>query len=657
MRILELAALVGVVALLGACSGGAEDLAESEDPLNALSNGAGAGVPNWDEDHCENPAKFANDHGYHLIVAKPDQHVVHGTPGRDVIVGTDEADHIWGGAGGDFICAGYGEDYVHGDNRDDGNPSNDTNDGPDYIDGGGDNDHLFGDGGKDLIHGRGGSDTIFGGPDDDILLGDILDDDIFGEEGDDLLIGGHGTDLLMGGPGNDYLRGDTGNDAFIGGPGKDVASFVTAMPPGQGEKVNGPPNAIHGVKIDFGPNGRCEDQGFDLKYFNGRKQHDGCANGDGGNEPLDSIETVLGSPYDDVFIKGGEAPKFIGGYGDDRCDGVPCGKGAPNPAAVMVAIDETPRDTGLVVIGRDQDDALEIYVKNHHLVVHAKGGTPLATTVPCALAGDTVTCPIAHTLRWVGAFMGAGEDVATFGDDVPGADAFNRDVTVHASGGDDDDKLFGGDEQDVFFTGPTGVDWLYGKGGGDALLSESRKWAAMDCSNLTKAQQAKNPRCTEDKPIGAKYADGPDHLYGGPGDDQLVTDYPCGAHFNSGGGGKDIAGFARSGRFDLWAQLAGNASVKKNFAGKAFNPQLCDVSFATRFDPGDDLEILEAADGDDELWGNDRANVIWGREGDDHIHGLAGKDTLWGLLGEDWVYGGGGDDEITGAEHAFPNDP
>jgi Ca2+-binding RTX toxin-like protein len=175
----------------------------------------------------------------------------------------------------------------------------------------------------------------------------------------------------------------------------------------------------------------------------------------------------------------------------------------------------------------------------------------------------------------------------------------------------------------------------------------------MDCSKLTNDQKKNNPRCDEDKPDGATYTDGPDELRGGPGDDQLVTDYPCGAHFNSGGPGKDIAGFARSGKFDLNAQLAGGASIEKSFHGMAYNPQLCGLGKATKFD--DDLEILEAADGNDELWGNDVRNIIWGREGNDHIHGLGGNDTLEGLLGEDSVWGGAGDDEITGAEHQYPD--
>lgn len=617
-------ALLSCVLLL-ACVGTTEDDAdrEAESFMSALSKGAGAGPAVWEDDPCRAPAAYAKAHGYHLIVAAPNQHEIHGTAKRDLIVGTDGDDEIWGHEGDDVICAGYGEDIVHG------------NDGSDYIDGGGDNDQLFGDGDGDVIHGRGGGDHIFGGPGDDLLFGDILDDHLFGEEGDDLLIGGHGTDVMMGGPGNDYLRGDTGNDAFIGGDGNDVASFATAMPPGQPELATKPKNPITGVKVDFTDD--CANTGFAASDVGGKSHHDGCANGDSGNEPLDGIEIVVGSPYADVFVSGGR--KIVGGYGDDKCDGAPCGSSG-SAGGVLVAIDPAPRDSGLVVMGTSGDDAIEIVAVGHVLRVRSSKG-PLVAGHACRLVGAEIECSIGSTIRWIAASMDDGNDVVRLGVSASFATAFPRDLTAHVTGGNGDDTLIGGDEEDVLFSGPTGEDRLYGHDGDDALLSESRKWPTA-C-----------PTCLEQKPKAAAYTDGGDELFGGPGDDQLVADYPCGHHLYSGGGGKDVAGFARSGRFGITAQLAGAASVVKDFHGIAFNPALCGKESGTRF-ADDDLEILEAADGDDELWGNDRANIVWGREGNDRIHGLAGDDLLQGLVGEDWVFGGAGNDRLQG-EHLFPD--
>lgn len=632
--------------ITAACTAGVDDadedtVADESMLTSPTNNGAGAADARFDTDPCENPAAFAAAHKLHLIVAKPGQHDIRGTDQADLIVGTPGDDTIHAGKGDDVVCAGAGVDTVHGE------------EGNDYIDGGSDNDKLFGDAGNDILHGRGGGDEIHGGDGDDQVFGDILDDKLWGDDGDDLLVGGHGTDQMNGGRGNDYLRGDTGNDFFDGGPGQDVASFITAMPPGQPAKI------VDGMRVDFTNDCTASPDG---------KRHDGCANGDGGNEPLDSIEIVIGSPYKDQFKQiatkrpsGQTQPvTFIGVYGDDECDGAPCGTTLPAEAngKVFVTMDTgRARDVGLIVIGTDGDDAIEIVAQGDAFKVSGAAPGDVFPGPGCAADERGVTCTAKHTLRWIAAYAGDGNDTVKLATAAArNSRRFPNDMTAHVSGGDGDDRLEGGDEEDVLFSGPTGADKLFGNGGDDALLSESRKWPARDCSALSAAQRKKDPTCTEDKPKGADYTDGADELRGGPGDDQLVADYPCGGHLYSGGGGKDVAGFARSGRFDIKAQFTGKASKKTAFYGKAFNPQLCDASMGTTF-LADDMEILEAADGDDELWGNDAPNTVWGREGDDVIHGLGGDDLLMGLLGHDTIYGGAGDDTIVSndGDKVFPN--
>ncbi|HEY8078150.1 MAG TPA: calcium-binding protein [Labilithrix sp.] len=609
-----------IAVIVPACAAADGDVVgeTSEQLETVFDHGAGAGPEKIHVDPCAAPERFAKDNGYNLIVAKAGEHTIHGTNGRDLIVGTDGDDQIFAEGGDDIVCAGYGEDVVHG------------GPGDDWLDGGGDNDTIYGDEGNDLLHGRGGSDFLHGGAGDDQIFGDILDDHLFGDDGDDLLVGGHGTDVMEGGPGDDFLRGDTGNDSFFGGAGRDVASFTTAMPPGQPDVV-GHANKVTGVKVDM--TNDCVD--------NAGKKHDGCANGDGGNEPLDGIEIVLGSPYDDAFTKGGTDVKFIGGYGADECDGKACGTALPAGAdgKVFVSLDDKARDTGILVRGTGGADALDIVLVKDDFVVR---GASLFAGPGCTGGGGEVHCNPSHVLRWIAAWGGDGDDTIKLAEAAGGSRAFPVDMTTHVSGGDGSDHLFGGDEQDVLFTGPTGTDHLFGGAGGDALLSESRKWPKKMC-----APNSRDPRCDEDKPDAAHYTDGADELDGGPGDDQLVADYPCGGHHYSGGGGKDIAGFARSGSFDLYAQLAGAAAKVTAFHGKAYNPQLCGDAHGTRME--DDLEILEASSGNDLLYGNDKPNVIWGREGNDRIHGLGGDDVLEGLVGDDWIWGGAGNDVMTGA--------
>ena len=639
LRALAKVLFFSVVVATAACSGG-DTVGSGAEELQPLHQGAGAGAPVWKTDPCDDPS-LKTSAGVKVTV-KDGVTTFIGTDGPDVIVGTDGADVIWGNDGDDVICGMNGDDEIHG------------GDGNDYINGGAGNDVIDAGDGDDLVHGGAGGDEIHGGTGNDIIFGDLLDDKIWGDDGNDLIIGGHGTDEMHGGNGDDWLRGDTGDDTFDGGPGTDVASFMTAMPPTDDEP--GKPHAsdgIDGVIVNF--NDPCMNPNDPQAVH-----HDGCAFGDGKYEPLDGIEIVVGSPYNDHFISN-EARTFIGGPGDDKFDvpassnvsdgpgndtwnGKPYGNAGDEgqPGKVFVYADANhERDMGVVVVGTANKDDLDIHpTAGHDLMIDASGQTTLHAGPGCNQQGQKhVVCPVQNTLRYVAVYGGEGDDTITLHGPFP------RDFTAHVNGGPGNDVITGDDEQDVFFTGIDGEDWLYGNGGDDALLSESHP-------------DFLHAKLTQNLP----YTDGADHLFGGPGNDQLVSDFPCGGHEYSGGPGIDIAGFARSGKLPIDAQLADvndKVSVKKPFYGHAYNPAVdwkgnptpgafCTVAQGTWFHP--DLEILEASSANDDLWGNDRNNVIWGREGDDSIHGLGGDDTLAGLGGDDEIWGDDGKDHIDGGE-------
>jgi len=506
-----------------------------------------------------------------------------GTPGRDIIFGTPGDDQIFGGGGDDLICA---------------------LDGDDYIDGGGGRDAIHAGPGKDIVHGRGGSDRIWGGPGADILFGDILDDKLYGQDGDDTLIGGHGTDTLDGGNDDDFMRGDTGNDFFLGGPGYDVASFATALPPGQPEvKNDGSANPITGVNIDF--NGEC----------NGG----GCADGDGGNEQLGDIESIMGSPFVDRIAAGARKVQAATSTVTSSTVYVVTATGTNDRAL----------DAGVIVLGSTGNDA--IVVTGNEKVITVSNNGPLAPGAGCtAVDANTVRCDVTgKPLHFVSVWGDDGADSI----DVRGS--FPREFEAHASGGKQSDHLIGAGEQDVFFTGVNGEDWLEGMGGDDALLSESEHTLAWR---------------NDERPEASTYNDGADRLDGGDGNDQLVADYVCGGHRFLGGDGKDIAGFARSGKHGINAQLGGPSAVKTKWYGKAANMDLCGnlPGRWTTWKTGDaaDLEILEASDGADHLWGDDRANTLWSRGGGDVVYGLGGNDEILGADGRDTLYGGTGNNDI-----------
>jgi hypothetical protein len=139
------------------------------------------------------------------------------------------------------------------------------------IEGTSGDDELHGTDGDDVICGLGGNDTLHGAGGDDVLRGGPGDDDLFG---------GDGNDSLFGGDGNDALRGSRGDDVLVGGDGTDGAYFIDS------------PAAIS----------------LDL---NG-----GTASGDG-DDKLAEIETVRGSPFDDVLLGSEGDDELLGGNGDD----------------------------------------------------------------------------------------------------------------------------------------------------------------------------------------------------------------------------------------------------------------------------------------------------------------------------------------------------
>jgi len=348
---------------------------------------------------------------------------------------------------------------------------------------------------------------------------------------------------------------------------------------------------------------------------------EGCANGDGGEEPLHGIERFYGSSFVDRFDVGGRevhtAPK------------------AAYSVTVETAVAPSGRalDMGIVVLGGAGNDNIQIFGSDDNVKV--VGPAQLTAGAGCEMiAAGTIRCPIpaGAPFHYIVAYGDAGDDMIQFFGKFP------REFEAHASGGTGNDHLIGGDEADVLFTGPDGTDWLEGGDGDDALLSESHHIGP----------QWKNG----DRPEVADYKDGADRLDGGPGNDQLVSDYVCGGHRYIGGPGFDIAGFARSGNHPIHAQLGGQteAAHQTQWYGFAANMDLCGSKQSAwtswKTGAGADLEVLEASDGPDHLWGTDGNDTIWGRGGGDHIWGFDGNDEILGADGRDVIDPGAGHDDV-----------
>ena len=121
----------------------------------------------------------------------------------------------------------------------------------------------------------------------------VLNDDptpsfglISGGEGDDVVMGTLGSETLSGGLGNDVLEGGAGADRLFGGGGYDVSTYASAST---------------AVFVDL---------------------YNPAANtGDAAGDQLYSVESIVGSDYDDTLLGGTAADDLRGGLGDDKLYG------------------------------------------------------------------------------------------------------------------------------------------------------------------------------------------------------------------------------------------------------------------------------------------------------------------------------------------------
>jgi Ca2+-binding RTX toxin-like protein len=521
--------------------------------------------------------------GYNLITGRSG--AIEGTPGNDYIVGSSGPDVIAAGYGNDIVCAGDGNDVVYG-------------------------------GGKgDDLHGQNGLDKLFG---------QLLDDQLYGGPERDVLIGGHGTDEMDGGEGNDWLRGGTNVDHYIGGRNSepadndnDVASFADATPTG------GHVPGWNGVVVNLTER---EQEGVAPHAAKG-----------GGEDTVEGIESVIGSPFDDKVIADTAEPNrsLYGGMGTDSCSGG-CREPSTNLTAPFAYLDRTNPiaiepvlpDPMLIVVGGSASEtyALSNSGGTSFTVTASAGGSPetLNSDASCSRpTRGTVTCsfgssaPLAGGQTWFGA---AGNDTMTDRTAAPNG------MTTDLDGGDDSDTITGSSGSETLVSGQSGSDVLHGGAEGDALLA-----------------------------LGT----GGDQLFGEEGNDQLATSTPCEGHVYRGGPDQDVAGFARTTGAGVNATLGNPAGDPGNLGGSWYGIAFtrapegnnsCPGGTFTRVDAGN--EILEGTNQDDVLNGNQSDNTIWSRSGSDRVDAGAGNDIVEGNDGDDTVFAGAGADVVTGGDGA-----
>ncbi len=407
------------------------------------------------------------------------------------------------------------------------------------------------------------------------VIGSAFDDILFGDADANWLDGGAGDDVIDGGAGDDTLRGGVGNDVLDGNTGRDLVSF--AGDPGP-------------VVADLG---------------------EGSASGTG-TETLISIESALGTDFDDSIIGSDVGNWLGGGAGNDTLLG-----GLGNDT-LNVGIDGADSLDG--GDGRDTADF---------------SGRPAAVTV---LLADSIEADSGTVLVDVENVIGTsfddvilGDAEANYldggaGDDVIGGEDEN-DTLV---GGLGDDVLDGGDGQDMASyaaaAGPVVVD----------LADESASGEGTDA--LTSIESARGS-AFDDSITGSSVANwlggglGNDTLSGLEGNDSLLGG-AAGADALDGGSGRDTADFSERGA-EVTVLLADG--IEASSGTTLVN-----------------IENVVGTSFDDVIVGDAQANWLNGAAGDDVVSGEAGNDTVLGGTGDDVLDGGEGRDLVDFSSGAGP---
>lgn len=618
--------------------------------------------------------------------------------------GDNGDDVLTGGAGADILIGGGGFDTVDysletgstGIVLDLFTPGQET-----AVDTHGDDDvlsgieNIIGTGFDDIING-GVRDNIYrGGAGDDIIDGDLGNDELYGEAGEDVIFGGVGNDILSGGDdddalyasdGNDLLVGGAGDDDLDGGAGIDSASYTATT---AGISVDLTTSTVTGseigtdtlVSIENITGGTGDDMMLGdasanvFSYFGGMDTYDGgggidtvsfqqftssvlvnlsatneARTADGTDLPVSglrtigqftSIESVIGSDYDDHLVGDSGDNILIGASGNDLLDG---GSGGADSLS-----------------GNDGNDR---FVGRIHAGVTTYSGGYGADTLDYSAETQAVTANLE---------TGDGNDIVTeierligtqFADTLLGNDldnilngGFGND-TISAGFGDDlivytggEDIVRGGDSNDTLdFSGlGSAIDADLSSALQSVTTGDSSSWDAGVQRVLVTL-----PDTDVESLIGTDFDDrlqGTDSgnmFSDGAGDDEV-----------HGGAGNDV--FAYGGGFDTWfggadndtasfANLASGVSVDLGATGTNANTLTTGGTAPTGLVALSGIENVVGSQLADALTGDDTDNILDGLGGDDLIRGEDGDDILSGGDGDDTLIGGAGADQFAGGD-------
>jgi Ca2+-binding RTX toxin-like protein len=415
--------------------------------------------------------------------------------------------------------------------------------------------------------------SIEGGGGDDAIRGSSGINIIDGGAGNDRLFGGIGNDTLTGSGGNDWLYGGSGADNLVGGTDDDTYNIsnhatadATITDAGGNDTIDlsnwaGPAGATLDLRLS--DQSLDTDLGVDLHLTS------------------NTIENVIGTPFNDTFYGNGVTNRLEGRDGDDLLYGGNLDDQLIGNDGIDTIYGEAGADTiwggagNDVIYGGDGNDL--VFGQDDNDFIHGN-------------AGEDVI------------YGGGGDDwmLGGTGDDQLWGGAGND--TIFGNG--DDDRLFGGDGNDTLYgglgnnqlDGGTGVDDLHGSTGDDTFA----------VSNLGEADE------TIDDSGGKDAID----LSNWSGD--------SGVTLLLGSNGLQL--------------LDAQSNVSLTFTTGTD----IEIAIGTPYDDvligGAGANVLSGGGGNDVLVGGAGDDRLEGGLGDDHLYGDAGDDQLLGGLGNDTYY-------------------
>ncbi|MFK7862426.1 MAG: hypothetical protein AB8B64_26695, partial [Granulosicoccus sp.] len=578
--------------------------------------------------------------------------IISGGEGDDKIDGAAGNDLLDGGAGTDNVAGGSGDDiFVYSDGGDtlDGGEDLDTldlsltpiitqvdarldgnNDSAINVTGGESftvrnienvvgtpgNDRFQGDDKDNVLDGRDGDDILIGAAGNDSLIGgdgrDSADysvaeiavnidlsagevtsdgfggrdaisgiEDLTGSDYDDYLAGDEQDNVLTGGLGNDVLVGQAGDDLLVGGEGQDAASYEFSR---------------SAVRIDLASDEPTRD-------------------GEGGSDSFDSIESAIGSAFNDV-LSGDERDNVLSGLaGDDILDGREGEDSLFGGAGNDTLLPSPGSDSFDGGVGNDLldystfSDALSIRV--------TLSGNNYAPVLVDGSDNDQV-----RNIETI---------VGTEGDDEIGGGFLNNTLMGEAGndvirGGTGSDNLDGGEGDDQLRFDDLSADGVtlslvtntaaYSVDGSTDTFTGFESYATTNQNDVIFTSERSDL-------VDALGAD--DHFHSSDGSDILF-----------GGFGQDVVDYSLHVGIDhIEATLdEGNTITILVVGGDD--------------DQVTDIEGIIGSSGDDLLFGDSQSNELRGAAGDDYLDGASGDDFLSGDAGQDRFLGGLGDDAFDG---------